>query len=141
MPGCEAPVGPGSVAVRNDVAHAHLSGLLDTFQAYFDGINFGRHRLAYQQLSPDQRAEISFPNFRQGLLTSYDFDVSIRSIDEVDATHDEVLVTFWSVQEPEFGPDGQTCTRWTLDYSMVYDGERWLIEDAQEHGSVGSIAC
>ena len=67
--------------------------------------------------------------------------MSIRSIDEVDATHDEVLVTFWSVQEPEFGPDGQTCTRWTLDYSMVYDGERWFIEGAPEHGSDGSIAC
>ena len=140
-PSCEVPVGPGSTTVASDIAHADLAGVTDTLQSYFDGINFAEYAQAYDQFSPDKQAATSFPDFRAGLLTSLDSDVRIRSIDEVDSEHDRVLVTFWSVQEPEHGPDGQGCTKWTLDYSMSYLEGRWFIEGAQEHGSDGSAAC
>lgn len=141
VPDCQAPVGPGSAIVASDVAHADLSGLLDTLQNYFDGINLGRFTLAYEQFSPERQSQTSPRDFRNGVLTSYVFDVRIRSVEDVDAAHDRVLVTFWSVQQPEYGPDGQDCTRWTLDYSMVTIGGRWFIEGAEEHGADGSVAC
>jgi serine protease Do len=141
VPTCAAPVGPGSQTVLSDVAHPDLQGLLDTFQSYFDGINLGLYRQAYDQSSSERRSQVSFAGFRAGTLTSYDFDVRIRSIDDVDPDTRRVLVTFWSVQEPKYGQDGQGCTKWTLDYTMVLSGDRWLIDSAQEHGDDGSVAC
>jgi hypothetical protein len=36
-------------------------------------------------------------------------------------------MTFTSTQAAELGPDGQTCTRWDLVYTMVGPGPDWRI--------------
>lgn len=143
VPSCEFPIGPedGNYQVESDVAHEHLEDLLATFQNYIDGINSGDYRLAYSQYSPALQERVPYRAFRRGNKTSYVFGMRIRSITEVDALHDEVTVTFTSVQLPKFGRDGQPCTRWTLEYTMLNSAGRWLIDRAEERGDDAVVAC
>ena len=53
----------------------------------------------------------------------------------------EAWVTFVSVQAAQYGPDGETCTRWSLDYSFVPSGGAMLIDDVSAHSGDGHRPC
>jgi hypothetical protein len=51
-------------------------------------------------------------------------------------------VWFESHQDADHGPDGKTCTRWTLRYTFVQSNGLWLIHDtAPQPGTAGHSAC
>jgi serine protease Do len=43
---------------------------------------------------------------------------------------DIARVTFTSVQDSAYGHDGQTCSNWSLTYTMLHRNARWLIDRA-----------
>ncbi|NED94790.1 hypothetical protein G1H11_05645 [Phytoactinopolyspora alkaliphila] len=53
-----------------------------------------------------------------------------------------VWLEFVSLQAPGYGPDGETCTYWSLDYELVWYGGWLLIDRVTGHGdSSGHTSC
>ena len=81
-------------------------------------------------------------SFAEGVSTSYDFSFDVRSVEEtVDGP--VVWLEFVSLQAPEYGPDGDSCTNWSLDYELTWlaDG-RLVIDRVTGHGDTsGHVPC
>jgi hypothetical protein len=51
-------------------------------------------------------------------------------------------LAFTSLLGPGYGPEGDTCTDWTLDYTMRRFGDRWLIDRVVGHpGGTAQRPC
>ncbi|MGH8827865.1 MAG: S1C family serine protease, partial [Jiangellaceae bacterium] len=126
-PTCERPLGPSEAAQPDLPADGELEvAVATTLASYFAGINSGDYQLAFDQLSPPLQGSMSMESFAAGLVTSYDFAFDVRSVDE---TADGALVwlEFVSLQAPEYGPDGESCTNWSLDYELIWSTDGWLL--------------
>ena len=77
----------------------------------------------------------------EGDATSNDFNIAISDIMPLDATTLKVFVTFTSTQSAGYGPNGETCDNWTLDYSFRLLNGSWLIDDSNPHNGINSQAC
>ncbi|WP_298326861.1 S1C family serine protease [Haloactinopolyspora sp.] len=140
---CDTPLGPDSGSELPEVpAGDELEvAAAATLANYFDGINTGDYEWAFEQLSPRLQAGSSVDSFAEGLLTSYDFDFAVHSVEPTD---DGALVwlEFVSLQAAEYGPDGESCTRWSLDYELVWDDASWLLIDrVTGHDGAGHAPC
>lgn len=108
-------------------------GVAATFAAYFAGINTGDYASAYDQLSPRLASPGGFDPFAEGVSTSYDFAFDVRAADLNDDTA-HVWLEFVSLQDPAYGPDGEPCTQWSLDYQLVRGADnRFLIDHVTGH--------
>lgn len=141
-PSCSRPQGPEAPEAPelepSDELHA---AVVATFDDYFTGINLGDYEPAYEQLSPRLQEGMSVDEFAGQLWTSYDFGFRVRA---VGATSDgaSVWLEFTSLQAPEYGPDGESCTMWSLDYDLDWYGDRLVIDGATGHdGSDGHVPC
>lgn len=79
--------------------------------------------------------------FADSTRTSYDSDFEPLEVTELD---DGVLVglAFTSLQAPGTGPDGESCTRWRLDYRLVQDpAGAWRIDGATGREGPGHRPC
>src|SRR5690606_21368382 len=140
---CDTPLGPDSGSELPEVpAGDELEvAAAATLASYFDGINTGDYEGAFEQLSPRLQAGSSVDSFAEGLLTSYDFGFAVHSVEPTD---DGALVwlEFVSLQAPEYGPEGESCTRWSLDYELVWDDASWLLIDrVTGHDGAGHAPC
>ncbi len=122
------PWDPTSAAVR------------DTLQNYYNAINAGDYERVLEQYSPGYRENFEVDELARGLATSFDFDVAIRDVAGSTGAA-AAWVTFTSVQSPRFGPEGEACTRWSLDYEFVRVGSRLLISNVGTHGGDGHEIC
>lgn len=106
-----------------------------TLADYFVGINTGDYRLAYDQLSPRIRGgSRGFESFADGVSTSYDFGFDILDAD-LQPDYAWVWLEFVSLQDPALGPDGESCTEWSLVYEFVRaDDRRFLIDRVSGRG-------
>lgn len=129
-PGAEDDISTGDYEVRSDVDHPDADDLVATFQTYADGINSGDYLAAYDVLGPDVQAEVSLDDFTEGNLTSYLQDVRLIEIVDLGPAMLEVRAAFTSLQAPEDGVDGQTCSRWDLGYTMELLDGAWTIAEA-----------
>ena len=138
---CSAPLGPSDaevpVAPASDALEHAAAG---TFARYFGGINSGDYGTAYRQLSPQLRS--GYDSFAEGVSTSYDFDFDVRALSETSAGA-AVWLRFVSLQKPKYGPEGEGCTQWSIDYELVWNAAgRLLIDDVDGHnGSEGHRSC
>ena len=64
---------------------------------------------------------------RQGLDTSYSVRLEVQSVDG-DGSVDVAHALLRTHQDAAYGHDGQTCSDWVLDYSMVNSSGGWLID-------------
>lgn len=142
-PECAQPYGPDEA----EVPHVDADGTVEaaaatTLADYFYGINSGDYALAFDQLSAAQQGNASYEDFAAGLVTSYDFGFIVNSVVET-ADGAEVWMEFISVQDPAHGPDGDGCTLWSLEYSLVWnDTGRLVIDGARGHGGTdGHTPC
>ena len=141
---CTTPLGPESGSQLPEVPagdELETAAAL-TLASYFEGINTGDYAWAFEQLSPRLQAGSSVDSFADGLLTSYDFDFVVH---EVGPTGEgaRVWLEFVSLQAPEYGPDGDSCTQWSLDYELVWDDTgNLLIDQVTGHGgTLGHTPC
>lgn len=141
-PDCRLPLGPDAVETP-DIATTddlHIA-IATTFTDYFAGINAGEYSLAFDQLSPRLRSDMSVEEFASGLETSYDFAFEVMSVEET-ADGARVWLEFISLQAPEYGPDGESCTYWSLDYELIWHDGRLLINRVTGHDdSPGHMPC
>ena len=92
-----------------------------TLETYYNAINSGDYYGVIEQFSPAYRGGFDADTMARTLATSFDFSVVIRDV-AGSTTSADAWVTFVSVQAPRFGPDGEGCTAWSLDYSFVESG-------------------
>lgn len=141
---CTSPLGPetdpdpgiGGPAPGNEVA-----SMANTLSMYFLAINTGDYAAAYAQLDPQTHPTASFEDFAAGVSTSFDFDFQLGQVTVVGPNLADVPLSFTSIQDPSKGPDGEACTNWSLDYTMVLFGDQWLIQSARPAAGSGHTPC
>lgn len=132
---CEQPpLGPDDEAAAGLPGSTQLTdAVAETFAAYFSGINSGDYARAYDQLSPRLTRSDGFESFAEGVSTSYDFAFDVRDSD-ISSDSAFVWLEFVSLQDPDLGPDGESCTQWSLEYELVKSGDgRFLIDRVRGH--------
>nr|WP_246221453.1 trypsin-like peptidase domain-containing protein [Phytoactinopolyspora mesophila] len=144
---CELPLGPDHTELPDvelpgveESADLHMT-VVTTLAAYFSGINTGDYELAFDQLSPRLQDSMTMDEFAAALETSYDFGFEIHTIEET-TDGAEVWLEFVSIQAPEHGPEGESCTNWSLIYELVWDDGWLLIDRVTGHdGTSGHTPC
>jgi hypothetical protein len=140
---CDLPLGPkarkaAGLPDKNSLAEE----VAQAFATYFGGINTGDYEAAWHRLSPRLQGRAPLDQFSNGVSTSYDFTFDVRDR-RILPNRAEVWLQFVSVQDPEFGPDGEGCTVWSLDYVLITDSSgQYRIDQARGHGSTeGHTPC
>ena len=127
LPGgtCNDPHGPEITTIGGSPTRA----VKKTLQTYFEGINTGDYRTAYEQLGPHSNSG-PFSGYVNGWRSAYDFNIDVKSVSgSGDGTHAQV--SFNSITLPGQGPKGHaqaTCARWDMNYTFAADGNRLLID-------------
>jgi hypothetical protein len=85
---------------------------------YFQAIN-GRDYAAYQATQSPGIA-MTEPQFQAGFKSTRDSNVLITGITTMPGGQPAADVTFTSRQQPQDGPDGESCTNWHV--TMYFDG-------------------
>lgn len=142
-PACSQPLGPqDQTAVDASGGPADVMSLVSqTFEQYFSGINSGNYEQARLRRSPGQRP--SPEEWVDGVSTSYDFDISLNDV-TTSGSAITAWITFTSLQAAEKGPrDGETCTSWSIDYTLVPadDGLLWIDGTDGHAGGPISVPC
>jgi hypothetical protein len=92
-----------------------IEGVIDR---YFRAIN-GRDYAAYQATQSPGMA-MTESQFRTGFASTRDSHVLITGITTMPGGQPAADVTFTSQQQPQDGPDGESCTNWRV--TMYFDG-------------------
>jgi hypothetical protein len=144
-PQCAAPAGPSGASppVSTPPANNALTtAVLKTFDSYFQAINSGNYEQARLRQAPGRRP--SATKWAAALSTSYDFNAELHSVTPTSAGGASAWVTFTSLQAANRGPrPGETCTNWSIDYSLVPadDGLMWIDRAAGHGGGPVSQPC
>ena len=98
---------------------------------YYDGINSADYERAYARLGARIREGLTPQQFAEQQSTSVVFDVLVLDVRSEDG---ELWAgtTFTSWQDAAFGPEGQECTLWNLEYRFVEEGGGWTIAGTEE---------
>ena len=126
---CSSPTGPsGESDVGGGTPDSDLDAVKTTLSAYFGAINEGDWETAWLQYTEaEQQRAGSRLAFAEGNQSSYDSNITIYDAQfNYDSTAD-IFVTFTSIQESQWGPNGDTCDNWNLDYQMDEVDGTWLI--------------
>jgi hypothetical protein len=122
--------------------------LVNTLAVYAGGINTKDLTTAYTAYSPAQQAKSPFATWSKGVQDSRLSGVRIVSASGAVrglASGPVVIdVTFVSHQPGSAGPvPGQTCTVWSLEYTMVpnADATGYVIDSARPSSGTGHAAC
>jgi hypothetical protein len=94
------------------------SAIEGVINRYFRAIN-GRDYAAYQATQSPGMA-MTESQFQTGFASTRDSDVLITGITTMPGGQPAADVTFTSRQQPQDGPDGESCTNWRV--TMYFDG-------------------
>ncbi len=119
----------GVVEVRTD--HPEAIAVASSINEYMSGINIGDSATAYDRLAPSLQSTIDFDRFTTETSTSFNYAVRLWEVTDIADGNLEVIVSFTSLQDAQYGPDGETCTYWGLNYTMEWSPDLgWLIAGA-----------
>jgi S1-C subfamily serine protease len=145
---CSQPVGPRQenppdiTTPSGNIPEDVTTGVSTALSAYFDGINSANYTAAYAVLSPRMQAQFSQDSFAKNTATSYDNDFKVLDAHQTDPNTVVIGLSFSSLQAPGYGPNGETCDKWTLDYTMIRGGNgNWLIDATAPHNGSTHTAC
>ena len=130
---CATPFGSpdGYVDVEIISEHPEASAVAEMMRIWADGINVGDYQSSWDMYSQRHRDTQSFAEFADGNTTSYVLELFIWSIDGAgDAGAITANVGFVSVQDPQYGRNGQACSVWDLNYDLVWERGSWRIDSA-----------
>ncbi len=132
-PVCDPKIGPENcdTTVRTTVFHPLIEEVTSTFQTFIDDINERRYGDAFQTRSPRLQRAIGIDRWIEEHSTTTNVLPVIESVTDVSGDELRVVVTFTSIQAPEYGPiPGQTCSLWELAWRMIRVNDQWLIDGA-----------
>ncbi|TCC18277.1 hypothetical protein [Kribbella speibonae] len=134
-------VGNELVAVTTEAAQdASAAAVVEVLTAYFTAIN-NRDYDAYQaQHTRAARAAMTRKQFTSGFRSTVDTEITVTGLSIARDGRLVAEVSFVSQQNAEDGPDGQTCTRWTVGKFFEGQGTNLRIGKALS-GSSRHEAC
>ncbi|MGB8020862.1 MAG: S1C family serine protease [Candidatus Nanopelagicales bacterium] len=130
----EAPDCPDPTAdlITIKSRHADAPALAATLHQFVWGINESEYESAWIMLTGRrQGAYGDFEDFERKQSTSSISDLVLELVERSGETSDTAEVSFTSRQDPEFGRDGQQCTKWHLEYTLRMDSGYWRIDAAK----------
>ncbi len=93
-------------------------------------INGGAYRMAYSVFtSAAQAQQGGIATWSAGMNTSYWHSIDIRDITSIGGGI-TANVSFQTTQDASHGPNGQTCSSWHMQYTLLWDGAIWRIDKA-----------
>jgi len=107
--------------------------IAQTMQLYAQSVNSGYYEVAWGLLTASMRGgdtQERFDAFAAGLDSSLWRSLDVVDVDSVDPVTDTALVRFRTTQDAAAGPSGQTCSDWTVRYTLVLDSGDWQIDGA-----------
>ncbi|WIG17449.1 S1C family serine protease [Kocuria rosea] len=135
----ECPVAPGVPESTSDVSvdvtvttdHESAAMLAQSLAVHGQAINTGQYDVAFDLFTPSLQEQMEgLETWRQGLISTFWRELQVA---DVTGAGDTLTARTWvrTEQSATDGPDGQTCSWWALDYTMVPDEERgiWLIDE------------
>lgn len=112
--------------------HPDAPAMAAALYFYFTAINEGEYDEAWARLSATVRAAYgSREAFEDEQSTSYVDRIDVWRAQRVDDLTNVADVVFRSTQDPAYGPRGQRCTMWSLQYTLRIDAGIWRIERAR----------
>jgi eukaryotic-like serine/threonine-protein kinase len=120
-------------SITGDPRAQQVAAMFDTF---FSAISRKDYATALAEYDPNGRVDPNDPaqatSFEQAVSTSNDSDVVLQSLSPSGpGPASSAQITFQSTQDAGYGPPGdenQTCTDWTLTYTLTYtDAGGYLI--------------
>ena len=124
-PASSGPTGPASAPPAGLASLAPAAALYPGASAiegvvnrYFQAIN-GRDYAAYQATQSPGIA-MTASQFQAGFASTQDADVLVTGITTAPGGRPAADVTFTSRQQPQDGPEGESCTNWHV--TMYFDG-------------------
>jgi hypothetical protein len=139
---CPTPVGPpGAGDIPLVPSGPDDAAMAETLAAYHNAINAGDYLTAWEQFTPAEQQRVTVDHLATADATSFGFDLLIHNITQTASDEAIVFLTFTSIQAPGYGPNGETCDDWTLDYTMRLIGSRWLIDHAGAHAGSTHTPC
>jgi hypothetical protein len=117
VPASAPPAGLASLAPAAAL-YPGAGAIAGVINRYFQAIN-GRDYAAYQATQSPGSA-MTQSQFRAGFESTRDSDVLITGITPMPDGRQAVDVTFTSQQQPQDGPEGESCTNWRV--TMYFDG-------------------
>ncbi|SRR6266568_1369406 len=117
VPASAPPAGLASLAPAAAL-YPGASAIESVVNRYFQAIN-GRDYAAYQATQSPGIA-MTASQFQAGFASTQDSDVLITGITTMPGGQPAADVTFTSRQQPQDGPEGESCTNWHV--TMYFDG-------------------
>ena len=138
---CTTPVGPSGEGDVSGPSGSVSSAVRATLGTYLNAINGADYFTAWLQFTPAEQQRISVAHLASADATTFVCDAYLRNLTTVNTTTVIAYVTFTSIQAPGYGPSGETCDYWTLDYTMKRIGDQWLIDAAGPHSGSTHQQC
>jgi hypothetical protein len=108
---------------------------------FFLGVNTGDYATSFAVYTRRLRGGRSLDEFAAERATSVITEASIRRLTPSGGGSYVAFLAVTTTQSPEHGPQGETCTRWTLDYHLLRLSGSWYIDAVRPHGGTASRPC
>lgn len=137
---CANAPAPEGTAVYSQVTSSHdqAPSIAQSLVAHGQAINNGNYESAYSIFTGSILGRVGdLADWSKGIETSYWLGLLV---DDVTGTGDTLKTSarLVTAQDPErhspMGTIGQACSIWTMDYTMEWDGTRWLMENVDSRG-------
>ena len=127
---CDDPYADDALELNVTDNSGHEAGPLiaAALRAYAGGITTGDYDTAYAVLSPAAQLRTSRATFDRGVASSLYDDVRIGRVETSGDTL-TTRVSFTTYQDADAGSQGQTCSRWQIDYEMIPQDRPGLLID------------
>ena len=102
------------------------------FTDYFTAINDSDYERVWTMMSPQVRPDDA-EQLAESLSSTIDFGMEVHAVERASDDTVRAHVSFISTQAPDQGPQGQTCTEWNMDYTLVPADDQWQIRRASGH--------
>jgi hypothetical protein len=135
-------IGTDIVAVSAQAAgHPAVRAVVDVLTTYFASIN-NRDFSTYRSLfTSDIQAEMSLEQFAEGYRSTYDSGAQLIRIEDLADGRVAAWVEFMRTQDAVDGPDGQTCTVWSIGLFLQREGSRAAIGAPPDGYQASYHAC
>lgn len=137
---CANAPAPEGTAVYSQITSSHdqAPSIAQSLVAHGQSINNGNYESAYSIFTGSILDRLgSLPEWSKGIETSYWLGLLVDDVTGVGDTL-RASARLVTAQDPEshspLGTTGQACSIWTMDYTMEWDGTRWLMENVDSLG-------
>jgi len=142
-PTTPAPYGGNSVvsvapAAGSDPRAPTVVTLLTRYFTDINQRNFGDYFTLY---APDVRAELDQAQIEAGYGSTQVSSGRLTAIRTAADGRPVATVTFTSTQDAADGPDGQTCTHWTVNFFLENAGRAYLFGSPPSNYQTEHVAC